>query len=118
MNFNQDWFLRQAELLAEGVARKLLNRPTDHHEYVDMKQFGSDDLLHYRLCALLARREFCAAEDRLWEYLRPGDSSCLPLTEEFYRLLGEFSDYTLEAHDFTRVEVREGLERARAYLKE
>jgi len=118
MDFNQDWFLRQAELLAEGIARKLLNRPTDHHEYVDVKQFGGDDLLYYRLCALLARQEFCAAEDLLWEYLREGDPACLPLAEEFYRLLGEFGDETLEARGFSRAEVGEGLERAREFLRE
>jgi len=117
MEFNQDWFLRQAELMAEGIARKLLKRPTEHTEYVDVKQFG-DDLLHYRLCALLARKEFCAAEDLLWEHLRPGDEAGLALAEEFYRLLGEVNDDTLEAHGFSREEVREGLERAKEFMRE
>jgi len=118
MSFNQDWFMRQAELLAEGVARKLLGKPSTHHEFVDVKKFGADDLLHYRLRALLARRELCAAEDLLWDYLYPGDPACLALAEEFYRLLDEYSDYTLEAHNFTRAEVREGLERAKEYIGE
>ena len=114
MNFEQDWFLRQIEMLAEGAARKLLKRPA-HEEYVDVKQFGGDDLIYYRLCALLARHDFCAAEDLLWEHLRPEDPDQLPLVEEFYRQLGGFSNESLEAHGFSRREVREGLARAREF---
>ena len=109
--------MRQLEMLAEGAARKLLKKPP-HTEYVDVKQFGGDDLIYYQLCALLARHEFCAAEDLLWEYLRPGDPACLPLAQEFYRKLGEHSDKSLEAHGFSRQEVQEGLERAREFSKE
>ena len=113
----QDWFLRQVESFAEGVARKFLDKPADHEEYVEVQQFAGDDLIYSRLCALLAQLEFCAAEDLLWEHLRPHDPDCLRLAEEIYRQLGAFPDETLEAHGFSRDEVREGLERAREYIK-
>ena len=53
----------------------------------------------------------------LWEYLHPYDLDDLLLAEEIYRQLGAFPDETLEAHGFSREEVREGLERAREYIK-
>jgi hypothetical protein len=117
MDFGQDWFLRQVESFAEGFARKLLGKPPEHQEYVEARQYGGDDLIYARLCALLARLEFCAAEDLLWEHLRPGDLDGLLLAEEFYRQLGGFGDGALEAHGFSRPEVGEGLARARAFIK-
>ena len=116
MDFGQDWFMRQVEAVAEGVARKLLNKPA-HEEHVEVQQFGGDDLVYSRLCALLARLEFCAAEDLLWEHLRPHDLDGLLLAEDFYRQLGDFPDTVLDAHGFSRREVREGLTRAREFIK-
>jgi len=116
MSFEQDWFLRQVETFAEGFMRALMNKPQEHEQIVDIQQSAGDDLAFYRLCALLARCEFCAAEDLLWEHLHPGERESLLLAEEFYRRLGEFEDSTLEAHDFSRQEVREGLDRARKFI--
>ena len=110
-----DWFLRQIESFTENFARKLLGKAPEHEEYIELRQYGGDDLVYSRLCALLAKLDFCAAEDLLWEHLRPGDPACLLLAEEFYRQMGDFGDDMLEAHGFSRQEVREGLERAREY---
>ena len=116
MNFGQDWFLRQLELMAEGAARKFFDKPA-HEEHIELPQFSAgDDPVYCRLCALLARLEFCAAENLLWEHLRPGDPASLLLAEEFYRQLGSFGNDALEAHGFSRPEVREGLARAREYI--
>jgi len=114
MEFNQDWFMRNIEMLAEGAMRKLLQKP-NHEEFVEELP-GGDDPVYYQLRALLAKHEFCAAEDMLWEYLRPGDPACLPLAEDFYREMGKADDDALEAHGFSRQEVREGLERAREFI--
>ena len=116
MGFQQDWFLRQLEMFAEGFARKLLNKPEEHEQIVDIQQEAGDDLVFYRLCALLAKLEFCAAENMLWEYLRPGEYESLRLAEEFYRKLGAYEDRTLESHGFSRREIEEGLERAREFI--
>jgi len=117
MDFGQDWFLRQVESLAEGAARWVLDKPAESEQFMEVRQYGGDDLVYSRLCARLARLEFCAAEDLLWEHLRPGDPDALPLAEEFYRQLGDFPDSALETHGFSRREVREGLERAREFVK-
>ena len=111
-----DWFMRYVESFAENAARKFLDKPKTQ-EYVDAPQLGGDDLVYSRLCALLSKREFCAAEDLLWEHLRPGDPDGLLLAEEIYRQLGEFGDDVLEAHGFSRREVSEGMDRAREYVK-
>ena len=116
MDFERDWFMRQLELLVEGAARELLHKPTPN-EVVDLRQFGGDDLLYFQLCALLAKMDFCAAEDMLWENLRADDPLSLELAEEIYCQMGECSDATLEANGFTRQEIEDGLERAREYIK-
>jgi len=116
MDFNQDWFMRNVEALAEGAARKLLGKKPAHEEFVEELP-GGDDPVWWQLRQMLAKHEFCAAEDMLWEYLRPGDPACLPLAEEFYREMDKFDDQALEAHGFSRAEVREGLARAREYTE-
>lgn len=116
MSFNQDWFLRQVEMYAEGFMRAVLDKQEAHEQIIDIQQSAGDDLFFYRLCALLAKLELCAAEDLLWENLHPGEHESLLLAEEFYRRLGEFEDSTLEAHDFSRQEVRDGLDRARKFI--
>jgi len=117
MEFNQDWFMRNVEMLADGAARKLLGKKPAHEEFVEALP-GGDDPVWWQLRSLLAKQEFCAAEDTLWEYLRPGDPECLPMAEDFYKALGKADDDILEAHGFSRREVEEGLERARDFLKE
>ena len=113
MNFDQDWFMRHIEKAAEGFARKAMNKPTTEQQHHGVQQFGGDDLIYCQLCELIAQRKFCAAEDLLWEHLRPGDKTSLALAEEIYRQLGEFSDNTLLQHNFSRQEVRDGLARAK-----
>jgi len=112
----QDWFLRYVESFTENFARKLLDKP-ENEEHMEVRQYSGDDLVWSRLCALLAKLEFCAAEDLLWEHLRPGDPDCLMLSEEFYKQLGGFGGDVLEANGFSRGEVQEGLARARAFIK-
>lgn len=115
MNFESDWFMRQLESIAEGVARKVLKKPAEQ-EHKELDQFSGDDLLFFRLCALVAQKDFCAAEDLLWENLRPGDHAGLTLAVDVYRKIGEYSSETLEAHGFSRQEVLEGLERAQEFI--
>ena len=116
MDFGQDWFMRQIESFTEGFARFILDKP-ENEEIMEIPQYGGDDLVYSRLCALLARLEFCAAEDLLWEHLVPGDPAGLLLADEIYRQMGGFSDDILESRGFSRREVREGLERAREYIR-
>jgi len=111
-----DWFMRQIESFTENFARLVLDKP-ENEQVVEVRQFAGDDLVHNRLCMLLARLDFCGAEDLLWEHLRPGDPAGMLLAEEFYKQLGGFSDDALEANSFSRAEVSEGLERAREYVK-
>jgi len=113
MNFDQDWFMRHIEKAAEGAARKAMNKPTTQEQHHGVQHFGGDDLVFCQLCELIAKHRFCAAEDLLWEHLRPGDETSLALAEEIYRQLGEFSEETLNEHNFSRQEVRDGLVRAK-----
>jgi len=112
-----DWFMRQIESFAENFARNLLNKPQEHEEVIELRQYSGDDLVYSHLRALLSRLDFCAAEDLLWEQLQPGDPASLLLAEEFYRQLGGFGDEILEANGFSRLEVTEGLERALDYIR-
>ena len=111
-----DWFMRQIESFAENAARFILDKP-ENEQVVELRQYAGDDLVYNRLCMLLARLDFCGAEDLLWAHLRPRSPSDLQLAEDFYKQLGGFGDDILEAHGFSREEVSQGLERAREYLR-
>lgn len=68
------------------------------------------DLFYQELCGLLSQGRINEAENRLYEELDPSDIRYLRIAIDFYLQLNERDDAYLEAHDFTRTEIEEGLE--------
>lgn len=112
MFMQQDWLMRQIEMMVSTVLR-LLNIETSQNSALpeEVRQTGSCGL-EQELACLLQKGQLGKAEDLLFEHLSPGNREALIIALDFYRQANALSDQELEAQDFTREELWEGLSQA------
>lgn len=104
--------MRQIEMMISTVLRLLdIELSQDSVPPEELRQSGSGGL-EQELTCLLQKRQLGKAEDLLFEHLSPGDKRALITTLDFYRQANALSDAELEAQDFTREELLEGLHQA------
>ena len=112
MFIQQDWLMRQIEMMVSTVLRLAgLELPQEPAQPQELHQSGSD-WLERELARLLDQGQLGKAEDLLFEHLEPGNREALAAALRFYRQANALTDAELEAQDFTREELLEGLEQA------
>ncbi len=112
MFMQQDWLMRQIEMLVSTVLRLLgLELSQEPSQPEELRQSGPD-WLEQELFRLLGQGQLGKAEDLLFEHLKPGDKDALAAALRFYQQANTLTDPELEAQDFTREELMEGLEQA------
>lgn len=94
---------------------KLLTKILFHKEITDYvlpldHSFGEIDHLHIQLIELLQQGEINEAENRLLEQIDPKDRKYLEVAIDFYVRLNRLDDKFLDAHMYSREEIKEGLE--------
>lgn len=107
MGFQDDWVLRQIEIIARYVANLIFhkNRITYTFETTDM--LSEMDQLHLVLDRLMQENRVGEAEDLLFENIRMTDKY-IELATDFYSRLNGMTDAELETADFSRDEVYDG----------
>ena len=116
MFIQQDWLMRQIEMMVSTVLRLAgLELSQESAQGEELRQSGSDDRkgssgqLAQALTSLLRQGQLGKAEDLLFEHLDPEDESVLAAALDFYRQANALTDGELEAQGFTREELLEGL---------
>ena len=99
MVYQQDWMMRQIEMLLEALLRFLLHG----------KQAVSDAALRQTLSEKLDAGDICGAEDLLFDHLHPENEAGLAEAVRFYQTLNTRSDAELAAADFSREEIASGI---------
>ena len=101
--------MRQIEVMAIAVAQLLFGK--GGKEYDLTQELGQERSaeLHGRLTALLREGRLNEAENLLFFQLDETDQGMLAAAVDFYRQANAMSDEELEAQDFTRAELWEGL---------
>ena len=109
MFMQQDWLMRQIEMMTMAIAKLLFGK--DGPEYDLKDELGQERFseLQQRLTALLQEGKLGEAENLLFFELDQGDKSILAVAVDFYKQANTFSDTELEAQGFTRTELWEGL---------
>lgn len=107
--FEQDYIIRvikeMVRTLLELIFRISSEEPTsDILETVEEKE-AFDSLLN-----MADAGNINEAENRLYEFIEEDSSKYLRMAILFYSHLNESSDEFLEAHDYTREEIKQGLE--------
>lgn len=109
MAFEQDWVMRQIDMMTEFLARTVLNKALPQNESSYQETAKYSDRLNDRIEILVDQGKICQAEDLLFDELDTDDMKHLLIGVNFYQKINSFSDDELEEMNFSREEVMEGL---------
>lgn len=105
MFYENDLVSRQIESLVQIASKILFGVNMVHYE----KNGSETDRLYDKITALTKDNEFGEAEDIIFDNFDISNDDYIKLAISFYHTLNTFDDDTLEAADFEREEVRDGL---------
>lgn len=109
MFYENDWLMRQIDIIVEVLARLIFHKDIVMYEYESKTSKTDTDQLYEKMEELCAQGKICEAEDLLFENANPGSNKYLELAIDFYRRLEKMSDEELEKHNFSRQEIYDGL---------
>ena len=122
MGIKQDWFERQVEALGKAFAgvifgkEKLLDL-AEKYDAVLTQETLDEDILERMLKKYVENGKLCDAEDLLFESLKENVTPqkiivCL----NFYNQLNDLDENYLNQHNFSKDEIREGIEELKNYV--
>lgn len=107
--FQRDWIMRQIDMMIHVIAKVLYKKDTVIYEIRDVSRPTATDSLHLNLVELISLGRIGEAEDLLFERADPDDWDMFSVGVDFYRRVNELDDESLEAHNFSRDEIKQGL---------
>lgn len=107
MGFQDDWMLRQIEMITRHVAMMIFHKRAVRYELSSSEMLSETDELHLKLDGLIREGKLCEAEDLLFDNLMFTDRY-IELAVDFYTRLNQLTDQELENGGFTRDEVYDG----------
>ena len=110
--FTDDYIMRQIEMLSRSLAKVFFNKDTETLEILgDDAQIDELALAERIVREKTDSRNINEAENYLYELIEEGPTpGKLKLALWFYHELRKMTDEELEAADFSREEIEEGLE--------
>ncbi len=113
MGFQDDWMMRQIEMMTKFIANVVFGRSTKniHYEIMgdisDSSTLSPTDEIYLKLSRLIREGRYGEAEDLLFENAVYSEKY-IELAVDFYTKLNSFSDEQLESGGFSRDEVYDG----------
>jgi|SRR5690625_911656 len=108
--YERDWILRQIQSMVKFIARSLFKKEDMVYEIRDKDSYSESDLVYRDIIHLLNERKINEAEDLLFEKIRTSNIDYLKIALDFYSRLNQLSDEQLEINDFSREEIRLGVQ--------
>ena len=109
MQFIQDYIMRLIHEMV-CIALKILFNLTVEESEQQIEENQDESEMYSKLKNLIDNGKICEAENLLFADKDESDKSILLIGIQMYNYLNEFDDDFLESHDFSRQEIREGLE--------
>lgn len=106
--YEQDYFMRMIHEMVRMLIKLLTGKDTERYDQVEFKEEQARED-YERLIGLADGGDICGAENELVENADIGNTDDLRKAVFFYRHLNGMSDEFLEAHDFSREEIAQGL---------
>lgn len=107
--FEQDYIMRLIQEMVKVLLKLLFHLDADAPTAKLYSQLEEKETLD-TLLDLVDGGDICGAENRLWEMASDGNPAALETALLFYSYLNEKTDDFLAEHDFSRQEIKEGLE--------
>ena len=107
--YRQDWIMRQIRSMTQAIARIIFKKETVEYDITDKTNTEATNWLYKELLNLIENLNINQAENLLFEKLETHDIKYLEIAIDFYDRLNELSDEQLEKGDFTREEIKIGL---------
>ena len=110
MFYQQDWILRQIEIIIYVMNVILFGRDSDYSEHkVELKDAPAGEDMSYRIMKLFYDGDICSAENMLFEWAQTKSESALRTAMELYSKANKLTDEQLEKMNFSHAEILEGL---------
>lgn len=108
--YHQDWIMRQITSFIHMIGKVLFKKDS-----VELNIHGESNsekvhLLYERLINLINNLKINEAEDLLFENIETNDLIYIKIAMDFYDKVNKLSDEELEEADFSREEIKLGLE--------
>lgn len=112
MFMQQDWFLRQIEMIIDTIIYSIFGKSSKEYSLIEELRQGQNAELKQRLTDLLHDKQLGEAENQLFFELEKAEKGTLAVAIDFYQQANALSDEELEAQGFTRAELLDGLSEA------
>lgn len=108
--YHHDWLMRQINTMIQLLGRILFKKDNMEFSIQDESNSSEIHLLHETLISLINEEKINDAEDLLFENIDVNDLIYMKVAMDFYDRLNRLSEDKLENADFSRDEIRSGLE--------
>ena len=109
MEYENDLLMRQIRDMARMLASVLFGKKSETYEYEEEKEITTDSLLN-RLIHMADDGNINKAENILSDELEKDEDEILQTALEFYEHLNTLSDEFLEKNNYSREEIKEGIQ--------
>lgn len=107
MGFQDDWIMRQIDIVSRFVANLVFNKNDITYEPETSEMLSETDIIHLQLTRMIKEGRIGEAEDLLFDNAVFSDKY-IELATDFYKRLNALNDKQLDAFDFSREEIFDG----------
>jgi hypothetical protein len=112
MYYQKDYLMRLIEDIVRIIAKIFFGKDYKRYEIVDDMLLSQTDLWYRQLMGLVAERRLGEAEDLLHDGIDTNKPDHMSVALDVYLAMNALSDEELEAVDFSREEIQDGLKQA------
>ncbi|MGL6201769.1 MAG: DUF6483 family protein [Lachnospiraceae bacterium] len=109
MAVKQDYLMRMIQDGVQFLGKILLGKDHPLYELPKEEHYNANDHLYAKIIRMAEEGKINEAENELLEYIDGRELELLEMALSFYQHVAELDDDFLEEHNYTREEIRDGL---------
>ena len=106
----EDYIMRSIKNKIKFLANILFGKDIVNYEYVNKDESSESDILYKKLRVLISNNNINNAESLLFEEFDPLDKNKIAIALDFYNSINNLDDEILEKNNFTRKEIKDGID--------
>ena len=106
----EDYIMRSIKNKIKFLANILFGKDIINYEYVNKDESSESDILYKKLTALISNNNINEAENLLFKEFDPLDKNKISVALDFYNSINNLDDEVLKENNFTRKEIKEGID--------